>query len=39
MLEEVLRVCGSEKLAIHCHDTNERAIDNISKSLDVSHLI
>ena len=35
MLKEVLRVCQSENLAIHCHDTNGMAIDNIAQSLEV----
>ena len=34
MLREVLRVCGSDQLAIHCHDTNGRAVENIAKSLE-----
>jgi len=35
MLKEVLRVCQAENLAIHCHDTNGMAIDNIAQSLEM----
>ncbi|XP_066934946.1 hydroxymethylglutaryl-CoA lyase, mitochondrial-like [Clytia hemisphaerica] len=35
MLGEVLAVCRPEVLAIHCHDTNGKAVQNIAKSLDL----
>lgn len=35
MLNEVLKVCQPTRLAIHCHDTNGKAIENIAKSLEL----
>ncbi|KAJ1952461.1 hypothetical protein IWQ62_006216, partial [Dispira parvispora] len=33
MLEEVIRVIPVEKLAVHCHDTYGRALENIEEAL------